>query len=143
MNSPGFSGSRKNAPKPTEAISTGGSAYRKAFRQGAILVPRMLCLVERRAVGRLSADPSAPLVASLRTSQEKKPWKNLPGIENRLEAEFLRPVLLGESILPYRVLRSFEAVVPVDANGEVLDSKAALDRLKDHLAEWLRKAETI
>ena len=67
----------ENAPKPTEAVSTGGSAYREAFRAGATLFPRMLCLVERRSLGRLGADPSAPLVMSRRTTQEKEPWKAL------------------------------------------------------------------
>jgi len=28
------------------------------------------------------------------------PWKDLPGVKNRVEAEFLHPVLLGESVLP-------------------------------------------
>ena len=35
----------EGAPKPAEGQFTGGSAYRAAFRQGATLVPRMLCLV--------------------------------------------------------------------------------------------------
>src|SRR4029077_15919683 len=33
------------APRPDEASYEEGSAYRSAFRQGATLVPRMLCLV--------------------------------------------------------------------------------------------------
>jgi hypothetical protein len=133
----------EGAPKPTEAVFSGGSAYRKAFRQGATLVPRMLCFVERKALGRLGPDPSAPMVMSRRNTQEKKPWKELPGIENQVEAEFLRPTLLGESILPYRVFRPFEAVIPVTEKGEVLDAKAALDRRFDHLAAWMRKAEAV
>src|SRR5205823_1669155 len=50
----------EKAPAPTAGKFTGGSAYRQAFRQGATLVPRMLCLVERRPMGRLGANPSAP-----------------------------------------------------------------------------------
>ena len=111
----------ENTPKPTEAKSAGGSAYRKSFRAGATLFPRMLCLVERKSLGWLGADPSAPLVRSRRTSQEKEPWKRLPGIENRVEAQFLHPVLLGESILPFRVFHRFEGVVPVDAAGAMLE----------------------
>ena len=103
----------ENAPKPAEGLFKGGSSYRKSFRQGATLVPRMLCLVERKSIGRLGGDPRAPYVASRRTSQEKKPWKFLSGVEHRVEAEFLHPVLLGESILPYRVFKPFEGVVPV------------------------------
>jgi len=101
----------------------------------------MLCLVERRPAGRLGADPSAPFVASRRSSQEKKPWKDLPGIENRVEAEFLRPVLLGESILPYRLFRPFEGVVPVSQKGEMLDAKAAANRGIDGLHGWMLKGE--
>jgi hypothetical protein len=44
---------QKDAPKPAEGRFKGGSAYRKSFRQGATLVPRMLCLVERKSLGRL------------------------------------------------------------------------------------------
>jgi predicted RNA methylase len=131
------------APKPVEATFTGGSAYRSAFRQGATLVPRVLCFVERRQMGRLGSDPSAPAVQSRRSSQEKQPWKSLNGVESRVEMEFLHPVLLGESILPFRVLRLLEGVIPVAANGEVLNAKAALDRGLDHLAGWMRKAEKV
>ncbi len=86
----------EGAPAPQVARSKGGSVYRSSFRQGAILVPRMLCLVERRSSGRLGSNPLAPLVVSRRTSQEKAPWRNAEGIENNVEAEFLRPALLGE-----------------------------------------------
>jgi hypothetical protein len=133
----------EGAPKPTEAVFTGGSAYRKAFRQGATLVPRMLCLVERKALGRIGPDPSAPLVASRRNTQEKRPWKDLSGVENQVEAEFLHPVLLGESIAPFAVFNPVEGVVPVTYKGEALDAKAALDRGFDHLSGWLRKAEAM
>ena len=131
----------KDGPKPTEGKFTGGSVYRKFFRQGATLVPRMLCFVERKSVGRLGVDASAPLVISRRSPKEKKPWKALPSIENQVEAEFLHPTLLGESILPYRVFRPFEAIVPVLSNGDVLDARRALDRQYDRLAGWMRKAE--
>jgi predicted RNA methylase len=133
----------EGAPALHVATFDGGSAYRKSFRQGATLVPRMLCLVERRQMGRLGANPTAPLVASRRNNQEKPPWKNLPGIDNPVEAEFLRPVLLGESILPYRVFRVFEGVVPIDATGEMLDAEAAANRGIDGLRGWMRKAEAV
>ena len=133
----------EGAPALEVGTFTGGSVYRKTFRQGATLVPRMLCLVERKTFGRLGMDASAPYVMSRRNSQEKLPWKELPGIENKVEAEFLRPVLLGESILPYRVFRTFEGVVPVTDNGKILDSKAALDYGADGLFGWMRKAEIV
>ncbi|MFM8748230.1 MAG: N-6 DNA methylase [Aestuariivirga sp.] len=133
-----------DAPRPDEANFEAGSAYRKAFRQGATLVPRMLCLVERgQTGGRLGADRSAPFVVSRRNNQEKEPWKSLPGIEGRVEAEFIRPVLLGESILPYRVFQPFEAVIPVTEKGVVLDSEAAASRGYSGLTSWMKAAERV
>jgi hypothetical protein len=133
----------EGAPKPAEGQFTGGSAYRAAFRQGATLVPRMLCLVERRTAGRLGGDPTAPFVASRRNTQEKEPWKSLPGVEHRVESDFLHPVLLGESILPYRVFRAFEGVVSVTMDGAVLDAQAAANRGYSGLHGWMTAAEAV
>jgi SAM-dependent methyltransferase len=133
----------EKAPRPVEGVFTGGSAYRNSFRQGATLVPRMLCFVERKQMGRLGHDLSAPAVVSRRSNQEKKPWKELPGIEGKVEIDFLRPVLLGESILPYRIWAPLEAVIPVDEKGVVLDAEAALNRGFDGLNGWMRKAEQL
>jgi SAM-dependent methyltransferase len=133
----------EDAPRPAEGQFTGGSAYRRAFRQGATLVPRMLCLVERRAVGRLGGDPTMPFVVSRRNNQEKEPWKSLGGVEHRVEAEFIRPVLLGESILPYRVFRPVEGVAPITPDGTVLDAQAAANRGYSGLHGWMTAAEAV
>lgn len=132
----------EGAPALETAKHKGGSDYRSVFRNGATLFPRMLVFVERKTMGRLGPDPSAPLVTSRRNNLEKLPWKNLPGVENRVEAEFLHPVLLGESILPYRVFRLFEGVVPADASGTILNAEAAANRGFDGLHGWMRKAES-
>lgn len=134
---------QENAPRPAEGLFEGGSTYRKSFRQGATLVPRMLSLVERRSLGRLGEDPTAPFVVSRRNSQEKQPWKSQPGVEHRVEAEFLHPVLLGESVLPYRVWRPLEGVVPVTEQGAVLDAEAAANRGYPGLHGWMSAAEGI
>ncbi|MBM3518932.1 MAG: hypothetical protein FJX56_13940 [Alphaproteobacteria bacterium] len=133
----------EGAPALTVGAFAGGSPYRSVFRNGATLYPRKLCLVEPKRMGRLGADPSAPLVVSRPNGQQKKPWKGLAGIENRVEAEFLRPVLLGESILPYRVFRPFEGIVPVNERGQVLNAEAAADRGLEGLRGWMRKAEAL
>jgi hypothetical protein len=133
----------KNAPALQVAQNRGGSVYRTSFRQGAILVPRVFCFVERKVSGRLGVNPSAPLVVSRRSKQEKKPWRRVDDIENVVEAEFLRSALLGESIVPYRVLRKFEAVVPVAEDGSLLDAEAAANRGLVGLHGWLRKAERV
>jgi hypothetical protein len=103
----------------------------------------MLWFVERKSSGRLGADPSAPLVVSRRSALEKKPWREAEGIENRVEAEFLRPALLGESIAPYRVIRALEAVIPVTDQGDLLDSEAAANRGVSDLHNWLSKADRV
>lgn len=118
------------------------SEFQRMFRQGATLVPRMLCLVDRKQVGRLGASAAAPLVASHRSSQEKKPWKTLPGLEHAVEAEFLRPVYLGESILPFRSYREFEGVVPA-LRGEMIDARSAADLGFGGLGNWMREAEEL
>jgi len=133
----------KNAPAPTEASYEGGSRYRKAFRQGATLVPRVLCMVEKIASGRLGANPKAPHVKSRRSTQEKKPWKQLDGLDGQVEAEFLRTVYLGESILPFRAWRPVLGVVPVRDNGDVLDAEKAANRGFLHLHDWMRRAEAL
>jgi hypothetical protein len=63
----------ENAPKPLETVLTGGSLYRTAFKDGATLYPRMLCLVERQTMGLLGSDASTPLVRSRRYAQENRP----------------------------------------------------------------------
>lgn len=123
------------------AQRTGGSPYRNAFRQGAILIPRSFVLVERRASGRLGSNPAAPLVASKRSSQEKRPWRDLPSLEGTVERRFLKSVLLGESILPYRLFNAFEGVVPVTDAGRLLDSGRALEEGAERLSDWMRVAE--
>jgi len=131
----------EGAPAPEVAKHEGGSPYRSIFRNGATLFPRMLVFIERKTMGRLGTDPSSPFVVSRRSNQEKKPWKSLPSIENRVEAGFLHPILLGESILPYRVFCPYEGVVPVTNEGVVLDAEAAANRGFDGLFGWMRKAE--
>lgn len=94
-------------------------------------------------MGRLGSDPTAPMLQSRRSPLEKEPWKSLPSLEGQVEAEFLRPALLGESILPYRFLESYEAVIPIDSAGTILDSKRAENSHLLKLADWLAKAEQV
>lgn len=133
----------EGAPALDTAKYEGGSAYRELFRDGATLYPRKLCLVERVPMGRLGANPAAPLVRSCYSRQEKEPWKSLPGLESNVEASFLKPIYLGESIAPFRVLKSFEGVIPIDERGNVLDAAAASGRGFAYLADWMQRAEAL
>lgn len=132
----------RGAPRPEEGVFTGGSVYRELFKNGATLFPRMLCMVDRKPAGRLGGDPTAPYMISHRSRQEKPPWKSLPAIENRVESEFVYPIILGENILPFRLFGRIEAVVPVTERGNILDADAAASRGFDGLHGWMRKAES-
>lgn len=125
---------------PEAPLMEGGSPYRERFRQGATMVPRTLCVVERVAAGGLGGTASAPLVRSHKTNLEKEPWKSLPPLQMTVEREALRDLYLGESIAPFRLLEPVLSVVPWDA-GEVLDSGKAGTRGLPKLAAWLAEAE--
>jgi hypothetical protein len=127
--------------KITTASFEGGSPYREAFHQGATLVPRVLCTVERVKTGKLGGTAAMPRVRSRRTNIEKPPWKTLSGIDGQVEVQFLRPVYLGESIAPFRVLGNLEAVIPYESSTGLMNANEASVRGYTALASWLRKAE--
>lgn len=124
-------------PIPTLA---GASPYRARFKQGATIVPRRFFLVEPEPVSRLGSNPNAPRMRGKEGGQPKPPWKDVVPPRGPVEREFLKPVLLGESIAPFRILSSALTVVPF-ANGAVLDAKAASDAGYRYLAAWLRDVE--
>jgi hypothetical protein len=134
----------QETPWPTEREGRVTGGYADSFRQGAIIIPRLLFTVQEVQAGRLGGNPVAPLVESRRTSQEKSPWKELPALRENVEKEFLRPLYLGESIAPFRVLSPVLAVIPWDEqNDSLLNSTEAQVRGYAYLASWLQKAEQL
>ena len=107
-------------PWPDDETAAPGSPYRSRFRQGAILIPRRLVLVERVQAGRLGANPTAPVVRGRTGSQDKKPWKDVTPPQGPVEADFLRPAYLGECIAPFKLLDPVLAVIPWDEKDHVL-----------------------
>lgn len=133
---------RQQTSWPTEVERQGGSPYRRLFRQGATILPRKLFMITRERAGRLGDDPAAPVVVSERRTQEKLPWKHLPPLRSQIEKQFIHPVLLGESIAPFRVLSPATAIIP-SADGRLLDAEAALEAGHLHLNTWLGEAEAL
>ena len=119
-----------------------GSPYRDRFNNGATLYPRLLCLVERIDGGRIGVNAAAPLVRS-ETRDRKGAWKTVSPLEGSVEVDFLRPVLLGESIAPFRVLKASEGVIPMLPSGDMLSADAADRRGLPHLSRWLDQAERL
>ena len=115
---------------------------RNVFRNGATIFPRLLFFVTRQAAGPLGRAAGKAGVRSLQRNNDKKPWKDLPALEGVVETEFIRPVLLGESVIPFRIAETFEAVLPWERDG-LMDGQS--DRLDAYegLATWWRRAEAI
>jgi SAM-dependent methyltransferase len=118
------------------------SPWSDRFRQGATIVPRLLFFVTRQEAGPLGMTAGSAAVRSLQRANDKKPWKELPALEGVVETEFIRPVLVGESVVPFRIAETFEAVIPRDRNG-LMDGQS--DRLDAYegLAVWWRQAEAV
>lgn len=119
------------------------SPYKGAFRQGATLTPRRLALVELvPQEGTLPPNPAAPVVRGRTGRQDKEPWANVAPPKGPVETTFLRPVLLGESIAPFRLLTLPLAVVPWSGN-ELLNSRAAALHTHWRLSKWLEQTEAL
>ncbi|WP_413753134.1 N-6 DNA methylase [Streptomyces sp. R-74717] len=117
------------------------SPYRKRFWQGASIVPRVLFFVEQQETGPLGLGGGRVAVRSERSSTEKPPWKSLPDMEGVVEKEFVRPALLGESVLPFRLLPPRKVVLPIEGNATLLNGEHPhLERYPD-LTNWWRAAE--
>ena len=132
----------RDAPWPSPGDDV-ASPYQRKFRQGATLVPRFLCLVEVAPAGPLGVHPQAPLVVSHRSRQEKAPWKDLDSLTGNVEHRFLRPVYLGASVAPFRLLKPQLGVIPWDPHLGLLDAATASRSGNPHLAAWMSKAERL
>jgi hypothetical protein len=65
-------------------------------------------------------------------------------LRGAVEKEFLRPLYLGESIAPFRLLEPVPAVIPWDERGRrLLDAESARRSGYVHVSEWLSKAERL
>ncbi len=126
-------------PRPRTLDSA--SPYRRPFRQGASLSPRRFFLVEHVAARRLQSRREAPRVRGRMGSLDKRPWTAVEPPEGPVERTFIRPVALGESIAPFRILGLVTGVIPME-NGSILTSTSADAHGHRGLAAWLRDAES-
>lgn len=116
------------------------SVYAKRFRQGAIVVPRVLLQVD---VGQASPNPLGPgagrvHVRSHVTPQAKEPWKYVEPLQGNVERRFIFPLLLGESIAPYRVLAPGHTVLPLTQDRIMTPDEVAEP---EGLSAWWRHVE--
>jgi SAM-dependent methyltransferase len=115
------------------------SSYESYFTQGASIVPRYLFFVAPKTSSPLGLPAGKVAVASLRSANEKKPWKNLPDAEGVIESEFVRPVLTGDTLLPYRTSEPILAVLPCSSS-RLLRGAGEIE-MYPGLEQWWRHAE--
>lgn len=138
--------SRLAREKASVMVASGDhlSPYASRFESGAKLNPQVLVVVEPAPAGPLGVPSGFRSLRSVRSSQEKRPWKDLPTLERTVEADFVRPLHLGSTILPFRAGEPLAAIVPWDRNSKRLltADDEALDRYP-RLAEWWRDASAL
>lgn len=102
---------------------TGEEPYRSPYVSslfvGATIMPRVLFMVEELAAGPLGQTKGTVQVASHRTTLEKPPWKDQPSVQSLVESDFVHSLLLGSSIVPYRIEWPDKAVLPI-SGGKLL-----------------------
>jgi hypothetical protein len=125
-------------PRPRTLIAE--SVYRSRFRQGATVVPRRFFVADAEASGRLGSRRGAPFMRGRAGPLDKKPWTQVTPYAGPVEARFLRPLILGETLAPFCLLTPVTAVIPL-RSATVLNASAAAEAGFRHLADWLRYAE--
>ena len=118
------------------------SPYGGLVRQGSNLVPRLLLAVVERDAGPLGVPAGQIAVESDRRGPEKPPWKHLPSLEGSVEEQFVMPILIGSSILPFALRAGSKAVIPWDGSALLSASEDRIDSYPG-LAHWWRLAEGV
>lgn len=131
---------RTRVPWPRPRTLVGASPYRARFRDGATIYPRRFFIVDPEPAGRLGSRRDAPRMRGRAGTLDKHPWSEVEPPRGPVEVSFLRQIVLGETVAPFRLLDTATAVIPLDGT-KLLDSAAANDAGHRHLAAWLRDAE--
>ncbi|GLB93128.1 N-6 DNA methylase [Mycobacterium kiyosense] len=116
------------------------SPYKERFRQGAIIVPKVLLFVEDAPAGPLGPGAGRRDVTSARSRLEKVPWKDCDSLRANVETRFIHPIYLGQQVLPFRTTEPKEAILPITKT-----SIMSADEIELHggLQAWWSEAETV
>jgi hypothetical protein len=129
----------ETTPGRVKRPRNGDHPYRDDFRNGATLYPRNFVFVTERDPGQIGVGQGRSAVTSWRSSQGKEPWKSLESLTGVIEDPYLRPAYLGQDLLPYRITRPLNAVVPWDGSRMVDHTTASAAGLID----WWQKADDL
>ena len=100
------------APAPKQKPQAASAYCDAGFRQGASLVPSVLVLVDHYDI---STDGRQAAVTTIRST--KSHWKKIEPRSGQVPAAWVRPVHKSTGLLPFALLASSAAVVPVTADG--------------------------
>ena len=101
-----------------------------------------MLFVEASAESPLGAGAGRRRIRSKRSNNEKAPWKSLPALEGSVERQFIRPTMVGDSVLPFRLRPPQEAIIPWDGTDLTRTTGDRLD-LYPGLAQWWREASAL
>jgi SAM-dependent methyltransferase len=120
----------------------GWSPYHARFYQGAAVVPRALNCVERVPPGPLGVPEGLVQVRAARSTQEKPPWRDVKTLSGQVEERFVRTLHLGSTVLPFRLDKPWEAIVPWDGE-RILTTQDGRTHAWPGLAKWMAEAEQV
>lgn len=121
--------------KTITAEADSESPYRAHVTQGAVITPRCLHFVVEEAItSKLGQSAGRTNVRSLRTRQEKEPWKSLADVTGVVESRFIFDVHLGSTIVPYRELTPWRAVLPIEK--DTLLDEGSITNHAPGLGQW-------
>ncbi|MEE1619270.1 N-6 DNA methylase [Brachybacterium sp. J153] len=126
----GWEATRENltlTPAPNQEIGPvdeAGSPYRGSVVNGATIYPRSLFFVTEEATqNRLGMSAGRVSYRSMRSAQEKVPWKDLPDLTGVIDRRFIFDVHLGSTITPFRTLNPWRAILPVERDAVISEEK--------------------
>lgn len=121
---------------------TSASPYGAKFKQGATIVPRTLMTVETVSAGPLGVVRGTQRVRSLRSSDDKEPWKSLESREGMVEDQFIFPFHYGKTLAPFRMLAPLKTVIPWDGEHMLEMGEPGLDA-HPGFADWWSNANSL
>lgn len=129
--------------EPREVVVAGqafNSPYADLVLQGSNLVPRVLLAVRESGETVLGVPGNQITVESARLGGEKPPWRDLDSLNGPVEKDFVIPMLLGDSLLPFTLRGDVSAIVPWNGKKVLSGDDQDIDAFPG-LAAWWRKAE--
>ncbi len=130
---------------PGAKSETRSSAYAKAFKQGATIVPRNFYFV---SVDDLDGKPDQDRLYHVKTNEEsaldsKAPYKEVR-LQGNVEGRFLFSTAISRHVLPFTLLQPSPVVLPLEkSNGSYYTMKTHEIKRKGYreFAKWMERAE--